>query len=478
MKCETVNLDRCAERFGGNVIFTGTVSPATLAPYINHPFTVPAGTRRVTVTLEYSKPGLCQLYLSVFALDQYRGSRMMPAAIGAVKLELDLSESTASLGGIAGAIPAGEWRAQLDLERTAFTVDYRLSVELSDLEPVSPEATNPEAVAATATLEPAVQTAGWYRGELHSHSTHSDGREDVAAVVASALHHGLNFISLTDHFTTAGWTELEQLAPTNLCVMRGLEITGHRGHANLHGLQSWVNPFVDQPQTWTINDAARAAHAQGALFCVNHPFALDLGWRYHEFDWGLCDLLEVYHHLEGEGNTRQLALWDELLRAGQRITGVAGTDSHDPFRGRHRLGQVVTVVHADALEPSAILGGLKRGAAYVSLGAELGFTAQSGPRQAGMGETLHADKTVQLEIELTRLEHPARLVVLKNGWYFTHVDLPASAAQTVTLEDSEVIGGYYRLEVYARSAQPQIGSGREWAQTLCLSNPIYIEMIL
>lgn len=452
------------------MIFTGTVSPSTTQPYINHVFTVPEGTKRVMVTLEYTKPGICQLYLSVFAPDQYRGSRMMPAAIGAVKLKLDLSESVASLGGIAGAIPAGEWRAQLDLERTAFTVDYRLTIELSNLEPVSLEP-----VESAVPLEPVAEVAGWYRGELHSHSTHSDGREDVAAVVASALHHRLDFISLTDHFTTAGWTELEKLAPPQLCAIRGLEITGHRGHANLHGLASWVNPFVDEPQSWTINDAARAAHAQGGLFCVNHPFALDLGWRYHEFDWGLCDLIEVYHHQEGEGNTRQLALWDELLRAGQRITGVAGIDSHDPFRGRHRLGQVVTVVHADALEPQAIIKGLKRGTAYVSLGAELRFTAKSGSSQAGMGETLHAENTVQLEIELARLEHPARLVVLKNGWYHKHFDLPASAVQTVTLEDAEPMSGYYRLEVYARAVQGQIGSGREWAQTLCLSNPIFVE---
>lgn len=455
------------------MIFTGTVSPDTTAAYINHLFTVPAGTKRVTVTLEYLKPGICQLYLSVFAPDGYRGSRMLPAAIGPVSLEIVVSESTASLGGIVGAITAGEWRAQLDLERTAFTVDYRLAIELSDLEP---DADQSALIPELASREPA-STAGWYRGELHSHSTHSDGREDVAGVVASALHHGLDFISLTDHFTTAGWAELERLAPANLCVIRGLEITGHRGHANLHGLTSWVNPFVDEPQTWSINEAANATHAQGGLFCVNHPYALDLGWRYHEFDWGLCDLLEVYHHHEGEGNTRQLALWDELLRAGRRITGVAGIDSHDPFRGRHRLGQVATVVHAVALEPAAILGGLKRGAAYVSFGAGLSFTAQSGAVEAGMGETLQATASVRLEIELTRLEHPARLVVLKNGWYFKHVDLSASAVQTVTLEDHEPMGGYYRLEVYARAVQGQVGSGREWAQTLCLSNPIYIDAV-
>ncbi len=64
---------------------------------------------------------------------------------------------------------------------------------------------------------------------------------------------------------------------------------------------------------------------------------------------------------------------------------------------------------------------------------------------------------------------------LKNGWYHKHFDLPASPAQTVTLEDAAPISGYYRLEIYARAVQGQIGSGREWAQALCLFNPIYVE---
>ncbi len=455
--------------------FTGTVSPTTTEPYIYHEFTVPEGARRVRVRLAYDKPGICQLYLSVFAPDGYRGSRMLPAAIGDVRLELDLSASLASLGGLRGEITPGVWRAQLDLERTAYTVDYRLTVEVSnEVPPLEPIVVHPVPVK-TVPLETArliSQTPGWYRGELHSHSHHSDGRTSVAEVIASARHHGLDFLSLTDHFTTAGWQELEGAA--DLCLIRGLEITGHRGHANLHGLQGWVNPFTDAPETWSINDAARAAHAQGALFGVNHPFSLDLGWRYHEFDWNLCDLMEIYHHQEGEDNTRQLALWDEHLRAGRRIVGVAGTDSHDPFRGRHRLGQVVTVVRAEALETGAIIQGLRHGAAYVTLGPTLRFTARAGDDAAGMGETLRAEHPVQLEVQLQDLRFPARLVVLKNGWYHKHVDLEAGAHHDLSFEDHEPMDGYYRLEVYARAPQPDLGSGRAWAQTLCLSNPIHI----
>ena len=449
--------------------FRGNVSPQTRAPYLEHKFTVPVGSTRVRVRLSYLKPGICQLYLSVFAPDGYRGSRMLPGAIGEVLLELDLTEHSASLGGIAGAIASGQWRAQLDLERTAFVTEYTVTVEVDD-QPIHSSAAAPAPLPANGRAG-----AGWYRGELHSHSVHSDGRDSVAQLVAAARHYQLDFLALTDHFTTAGWANLEQLADQDLCLMRGLEITGHRGHANLHGLKQWIDPFVDEPGGWNINDAARAVHDQGGLFCVNHAFALELGWRYHEFDWNLCDAMEIYHHFEGEMNTAQLALWDEHLRAGRRITGVAGTDTHDAYRGRHRLGQVMTAVHASALEPDALIAGLRSGCAYVTMGPRLSFTAQADDAHAEMGQTLETSAEVELRVELQKLNRPARLVLLKNGFYHHHVDLPAAPDAVVTLRDAEPLNGYYRLEVYALPAQPApVGAGRDWAQTLVLSNPIYV----
>jgi PHP domain len=442
---------------------TGTVSPETKDAYINYEFTVPEGIQRLRVRLEYDKPGICQLYLSVFAPDGYRGSRMLPGAYGQVVLELDLSAEFASLGGLRGEIVPGVWRAQLDLERTAYTVEYTVTADgFANAAPTTETASQ-------TVLETPSKGAAWYRGELHCHTHHSDGNDSLPEVVRAAKRFGLDFLSLTDHFTTAGW---QQFAGEDFCLMRGLEITGHRGHANMQGMQSWIDPFVDEPSRYSINDAARAVREQGGLFCVNHPYALDLGWRYHEFDWDLCDLLEIYHHYEGEDNTRQLALWDEHLRAGRRITGVAGTDSHDVYNERGRLGQVFTVVHAQALTPAAILEGLRRGAAYVSLGTKMAFTAQSGEQQAGMGEELQLAGVVALTVQL-ELACTARVVVLKNGWYFRHADL-AAGTQVWQLEDEQPIAGYYRVEVYAKPIQAHLGSGREWAQMLCLSNPIYV----
>ncbi len=450
---------------------TGTVSPEPRLHYLQHTFEVPEGTTRLKVTLTYHKRSLCQLFLSVFGPNGYRGTRMKPGASGEVVLELDLSETWASKGGLPGVISSGSWRAQIDIERTEEVSDYTLTVEASR-----------ESLEDTPLPQPAPENGragkGYYRGELHAHSHHSDGSAPVAAVVAAARQYGLDFLSLTDHFTSAGWAELDSLAGPDLAVIKSLELTGHSGHANLQGLTDWVDTFADpcNPAKRTINDVAGDTHAQGGLFCVNHPFSLTLGWRYHEFDWARCDLLEVYHHLTGSNNSAQLGLWDSLLARGHKITGVGATDSHNPNSGQHRLGQVFTYVHAPELSPTGIIEGLKKGRAYVSLGPTLEFTAEANGRSAFMGESLSAADPVTLKVQLSNLDFPSRLLVMKNGLHHAYTDLPASGSQTVELSfrDERPGSGYYRLELYARSLHPSFEAGREWDRTLLLSNPIYL----
>ena len=447
----------------------GQVSPVPRVHYLHHEFEVPDGVTRLKVTLRFHKERRCQLFLSVFGPGGYRGTRMNPGAVGDIGLELAFGEGFASLGALPGAVESGTWRAQIDIESTDEVADYLLTVQaitehLPAAAPTGPAPTNGR------------PGAGWYRGELHSHTHHSDGKASAATLAGAARRYGLEFLALTDHFTTSGWSEIVNEAGPDLAVIRSLELTGHRGHANLHGLSGWVDPFVDDPDSaWDINAVARAVHAQGGLFGVNHAFSNSLGWRYHEFDWSLCDVFEIYHHLEGPNNAAQLTFWDGLLRAGHRVTGVAGTDSHDPHAGRHRLGQVFTVLGAESLTSEGLLGALRIGCAYVSLGPEMAFTAEAGGRTAGMGEELPLPGPVRLHLGLSRLNFPVRVFMMKNGLYHTHLDLPAGGEDVqIDLEDSEPVPGYYRAEVYARPAQSDFFGGREWQNTLLLSNPIYI----
>lgn len=461
----------------------GTVSPGRAPRYDVYEFEVPAGAKRVTARLRYRKEHVCQLFLSLFdASGTYRGTRMDPAAAGDMDVELAVGERAAGWGGVPGPLPAGRWLALVDVERTTEEHDYSLQITAGYAEPEGEETREPAAPEAAD-----IPGEGWYRGELHAHSLHSDGRTPVAEQVETAQSVGLDFLALTDHFTSAGWRELRPPEGRHLALLRGIELTGHAGHANLHGLDGWVSPFVDGPAhdgdgasarvgpdggSWDINAAARAVRRRGGLFCINHPFAGDLGWRYHDFDWDLADMMEVYHRQEGAHNALQLGLWDEQLRRGRRVVGVAGTDSHHPRQGSHALGRCATCVHASELTESGIIEGLRAGRAYVSLGPDLEFRAEGPSGEARMGEELPAKESLRLHVGLHNLRYPARLYLLKNGLFQENAEVWPGDAQ-LEFRDRPERPGYYRLELYAAAPQEVRGERRP-EMLLLLSNPIFV----
>lgn len=452
----------------------GQVAPEPRVHYIRHAFTLPTGATRVTVRLRYRKERLCQLFLSIFDPQGFRGCHMQPGAQGDIDLTLWVAPTDASRGGIPGALPAGTWHAQIDVERTGEVAEYLLTVEaeFGDAEPAL-AVTYPDDHVSRA--EP-----GWYRGELHAHSYESDGKTSVAEVARAAEHLGLDYLALTDHFTISGYRHLAALQNPRLALIRSMEMTGHAGHANLHGLRRWHDVFVDDREDWTINHLAQEVRDAGGLFCINHAFAADLGWRYHEIDWNLVDMLEVYHAHEGPGNLLQIGLWDELLRRGHRIVGVAATDSHDPYAGRHRLGQVVTGIYADALSERGLLDGLRRGRVYGSRGPHLELTAvadHSPTQTVHMGGTVSAGPT-RFRVELGNLQYPWRLHILKNGFFFAVVDHPAVIASehVVEFHDDASPDSYYRVELHAIPPYTDVPNQRwrDWTTLHAFSNPIFV----
>ncbi|MDQ5855278.1 MAG: PHP domain-containing protein, partial [Actinomycetota bacterium] len=63
------------------------------------------------------------------------------------------------------------------------------------------------------------------RIDLHAHSIASDGTDTPAELVATAAATGLDAIALTDHDTTAGWTDAVDALPTGLRLIRGAEFS-------------------------------------------------------------------------------------------------------------------------------------------------------------------------------------------------------------------------------------------------------------
>ncbi len=478
---------------------TGRVSPSPRVQYRMHPFDLAPGVTRLTVRLHFHKERLCQLFLAVFDPQEYRGTRMNPAGYGDITLELQCGEREAGPGALPGPLRPGRWRVMVDIERTTETADYVVEVvaEAETVDAIVPtDDLTGRARSGVNDASVSVRGAGWYRGELHAHSWNSDGKVPVSQVIEAARAYGLDFLALTDHFTTAGWRDLAGAGGSDLALLHGLELTGHSGHANLHGLHRWVNIYADgsaldtqgratavgpaettdADAQWDINAVARAAHEQEGLFCVNHPFSGDLGWRYHAFDWNLADLMEIYHHLEGPHNALGLGLWDEHLRQGRRIIGVAGIDSHHPREQRHRLGQCFTWVHAPQLSEAGIIAGLRAGRVYVSLGPRLDYWAENADgARIEMGATAPCGTLLRFHVELSDLRYPAHLYLLKNGFYHESVAVAPGPSRTAEFTDTPTTPGYYRVELYADQPQ-ETRPYRQPSTLLLLSNPIFVRM--
>ncbi|MFD7293783.1 CehA/McbA family metallohydrolase [Streptomyces sp. NPDC059897] len=456
-----------------------TIDPASVTEqYLDRVLALPEGLGTLRVELDFDKVTDCfQLYAA--ALDPagfLRGHVQCPGDPGPRRLSFEVGEGHADLGCHAGPLPAGEWTIRIDLDRFTQGGSYELRVYVDDADAaVTPPVTRTRSERAA----PAPQAPPtWLRGELHSHSLHSDGSAGLPALLDAARAAGLDFLAVSDHFTSSHWAELARLeaegAADGLVLLRSIELTSHFGHANLHGLSRWPGTYVDA-DGWDFADAAREVHAQDGLVGVNHPFSGRQAWRRDDHTWDDIDLLEIDNFGQGANNDAAVGLWDRLLASGHRITGVAGTDCHHPRKPEHRLGQVTTVVRAEHSR-EGILGALRTGEAYVSRGAGLRLSARTDAGECAMGGTVPLGGPVHLDVRIDT-PRPSVLFVLRDGllWHMEPVD--AEGATHVRVTDPRPIPGtYYRAELHAASDDPYFWAScnRSHASSLAVSNPVRV----
>ncbi|CAM2797193.1 PHP domain-containing protein [Prescottella defluvii] len=63
------------------------------------------------------------------------------------------------------------------------------------------------------------------RIDLHTHSTASDGTDTPAELVQAAARAGIDVLAITDHDTTAGWSEAAAALPSGMQLVRGMEMS-------------------------------------------------------------------------------------------------------------------------------------------------------------------------------------------------------------------------------------------------------------
>lgn len=441
--------------------------------YIDYSVQVDSDVTALEVQLDFVKvTDWFQLYAALFdPSGTFRGHVQCPGGPGPREQRFTVSEFSASPGCIVGAIEPGQWTVRIDLDRFRESGDFSLRVALGTetlsagagagaVEPgiVTDAARSPHTARAVQSTEPK-PAAVWLKGELHSHSVHSDGQNSVHEILAEASRLGLDFFALSDHFTWSHWAELTAAAAERdapLVVVPSIEVTTHRGHANVHGLSAWPNVYVDG-EGWNCSDLAGIVHADGGLIGVNHPFSGQQAWRRSDISWGEIDLLEVVNHGQDANNDAAIGLWDRLLAQGFDITAVAGTDCHNINDPEQALGQVFTSVRCTERSLSALLDGLRSGATVVSRGAHLDFRISSATDTAEIGGQLQAGTAaLSLEVEV-EASVPSALYVMRDGLMWHHSDVEPGK-HTVTLDDPAPVSGAYRVELHRRSSDP-----RHWA---------------
>lgn len=236
-----------------------------------------------------------------------------------------------------------------------------------------------------------------YKGNLHAHSTVSDGRLTPAEVVADFRAHGYQFLCLSEHDV---FTDLSgEFDRDDFIVLPGIEASAYlyadgtdgrcarmRCH-HMHGILGTDEMVAAAPAhfehmerlepivrhgAWDGLSVARALRDEltrrGCAVMYNHPI-----WSRIEPEdiLGLDGVfgIEVFNYdtVNEGGDGADTVYWDLLLRRGVAVGGVASDDSHHVTSFDDVFGGWVVVCAAE-LTRDAVVRALMAGEYYASSG--------------------------------------------------------------------------------------------------------------
>ncbi|HHY57926.1 MAG TPA: CehA/McbA family metallohydrolase [Chloroflexi bacterium] len=411
-------MDDVNHYFPLRVRWEGALTVRDAKRHIPHTFTVPGGAARLNIHFACT-PAAAQgldnmLTLSLFDPHGFRGARHCSGARHAVAI----GAHVATPGYLPGPLPAGEWSVQIDTHRIlpGAPLHYTVEVEIEATDDLT-------AVSASPQGKPGMVArceAGWYRGDLHSHTDHSDAdQRTVTELVAAARAAELDFLFLTDHNTISPLAEIDALAGPDLLTAGGMELTTFWGHALVLGARHWID-WRFRPGDGAINRLAEAVYARGEVFIMAHPasdgdpYCTGCAWRFGEMMPGSARVIEIWNGTwAGDSNNElALALYYDWLNQGRRLVATAGSDTHST--ADYAAGPGFNVVYAEELSEAALLRAIAAGHLYLSSGPVLTLeaVAQNGTR-CMMGDTLTQAATIN--VQWSHCPPGATLRVLANG---------------------------------------------------------------
>ena len=295
----------------------------------------------------------------------------------------------------------------------------------------------------------------WFKGNLHTHTTESDGDADPAWVANWFKEHGYDFLVLSDHNHR---TILDQEID-GLLMVPGEEVTAQTKmgetpiHINGIGVSRVVEPTHGDDIVSTIQANVNSIREAGGIAQLNHP---NYRWAFdhtHITQVHGASLIEVHnahpivntHGAPGKPSGEEI--WDRVLSSGRVLFGTATDDSHnyhDWLPGLSNPGRGWVMVAAKELSVDAIVEALVTGEFYFSTGVTLG-----------------SNTTTKTEISLQIQEE--RDFIYKTIFSGQHGDI---LSQAVGPSATYKITGH---ETYVRATVHSSFGGKAWTQ------PVFVE---
>jgi len=344
-----------------------------------------------------------------------------------------------------------------------------------------------------------------YVGNLHIHSSYSDGANTSSEIIGAAKRAGLDFICLNDHAHMVKALHLaEEGLYGNVLLLVGSEIGVSCHHYLAYGLKEEVKSNDQDPQR-----VIDQVNSQGGLGFLAHPFEKgmpfvqkSIAYIWHDFSvtgfTGICiwnymsrwkeRVKSIFHGMYFlmfkkqtlKGPSRQtLTLWDDLCQQ-RRVVAIGGSDVHGtlfkwglinlrPFSYDYLLGTINIHIFLNKRMPrdfkeakEEIYSAMREGRLFIAhdrlapaRGFKFDFIADDGS-DSFMGEKSFFQKgNLIMEIPKNGEIRLIRNGMLEKTWVGTEA--------IYRVEER----GVYRVEVYIRHFPFGL---RPWI----FSNPIYL----
>jgi hypothetical protein len=429
-----------------DLTLNGTLTGADHQTWHLVPFDVPVGTTRITVDFDYStRDARTTIDLGILGPDGFRGQDGFRGWSGGNKRTFTISSTDATPSYLPGPIRAGQWNLLLGVPnirhdtRAEFTANVGFERDTSQ--------------GMASWWGPILRPeAGWYRGDLHMHTAHSDGscssrhQQRVPCplflTVETASERGLDFIAITDHNTVSHADAMRELQPyfDDVLLIPGREVTTFQGHANVFGTVAPIDFRLGSSDVPDWGALLAQVERSGAAISINHPAhpsgeqCMGCGWTpQRDVDYARMQAVEAVNGFDADTPLSGIKFWEHLLNQGYHLTAIGGSDNHDALlphvnvaelrqprdadnlspqtveklrRANGAIGTPTTVVYADGLSQAGIVAGIRRGRVFIDVAGthhrSLDLTASpigAGKRVLHMGDTINLARGVGVKFQ-------------------------------------------------------------------------------